>query len=181
MAPKIAELTELIAPYCGPDRHYHNFEHIADMFQGAVEHGASNAQMWAILFHDIVYDARRTDNEERSAEMAVEYLQGTLPDDQVEAVRLMVLSTKAHKPLIPQAELVIDLDMRPLAVDPQTFERNRALIRKEYAHVSDADFARGTAAFARGVLAYDQIFYTPFFIDRYEADARRNLKTLLQG
>jgi len=179
MYPKIQDLASIISLYCGPDRHYHTMDHINDMLKGAAAANASALQMWAILFHDVIYNATRTDNEERSADMAVEYLSGVLSAEDLETVKQIILSTKLHEPLVPEAALVSDLDLCPLAIPPEDFERNRWLIREEFKHLTKEAYMQGTHHFAEGLLAKEHIYLLPEFRDLHEANARRNLATLL--
>src|SRR4051794_16262917 len=68
------EFDQLIAAYTAQDRYYHGIDHIADCLRefDSVGHLASDPQsiQLAIWFHDVVYDGRRMDNEELSADVA---------------------------------------------------------------------------------------------------------------
>ena len=63
---------ELIAAYTAPGRHYHNLAHIEDCL-GALARVENLSPLEreilseAIWWHDVVYDATRSDNEELSA------------------------------------------------------------------------------------------------------------------
>ena len=65
---------ELIAAYTAPGRHYHNLAHIEDCLDAlarvenlsAVEREILSEAIW---WHDVVYDATRSDNEELSAQL----------------------------------------------------------------------------------------------------------------
>src|SRR4051794_19542384 len=65
---------QLLADYTGQDRHYHGIGHIGECLAefDRVRYLAKSPKAIeaAIWFHDIVYDGRRTDNEERSADTA---------------------------------------------------------------------------------------------------------------
>jgi predicted metal-dependent HD superfamily phosphohydrolase len=68
----------LVAAYSAPDRHYHNLEHLAEMFRVAarltlITDDPSAVQL-AVWFHDAVYDPRASDNEARSADLAATLL-----------------------------------------------------------------------------------------------------------
>src|SRR5947207_15951860 len=64
----------LAAAYAGRDRYYHGIGHIRECLRelDSVRDSADDprALELAIWFHDVVYDGRRKDNEERSAELA---------------------------------------------------------------------------------------------------------------
>ena len=71
----------LPAAYLEPERHYHNVGHVEAMLNGMGQcrpllHDAEAVER-AIWFHDVVYDARAGDNEERSAAFAGKLLRGT--------------------------------------------------------------------------------------------------------
>ena len=61
----------LVAAYTAPERHYHNLEHLGEMFRVAERLSASvddpHALHLAIWFHDAVYDSRAKDNENEIA------------------------------------------------------------------------------------------------------------------
>eukprot|EP00058_Branchiostoma_floridae_P001791 XP_002587279.1 hypothetical protein BRAFLDRAFT_129130 [Branchiostoma floridae] len=88
--------------YCEPWRFYHNLSHVHSMFLHFDNHRHKiqnqNAVAWAIFFHDIVYDAKASDNEARSAEMfhhfATENLQK--PPDCIRETERLILLTKEH-------------------------------------------------------------------------------------
>ena len=90
----------LVAAYSAPERHYHNLEHLGEMFKvverlaGLVEQ--PDALHLAIWFHDAVYDSRTKDNERRSGELAVDLL-GPLgvPAATIERIVSMIWAT-AH-------------------------------------------------------------------------------------
>src|SRR5215467_4942919 len=91
---------ELVRAYRAPDRHYHNLAHIEAMLdlmrwhRGALSDPTSvEAAIW---FHDAVYDTRRHDNEEKSAELAVARLAGVLSPADIERVAKMIQATAGH-------------------------------------------------------------------------------------
>src|SRR5262249_28427939 len=67
-------LGELSAAYLEPGRCYHTLDHIAALLRQLDEHRAvardADALALAIIFHDVVYDPLRHDNEARSAALA---------------------------------------------------------------------------------------------------------------
>src|SRR5262245_56128499 len=73
-----AVLDELMQAYSEPHRQYHTIEHVASLLQLLDKHGRGvldrNAVALAILFHDVIYDPTRHDNEHASADLASERL-----------------------------------------------------------------------------------------------------------
>ena len=66
----------LAAAYGEPERHYHNLDHLRELFEhfAAIEAGPGwrrpREVVLAMLLHDAVYVAGSTDNEKRSGELA---------------------------------------------------------------------------------------------------------------
>jgi predicted metal-dependent HD superfamily phosphohydrolase len=64
----------LVSEYQAKERRYHNLEHIAQCLKAFDDlrtlSQAPQAVELAIWFHDIIYDSKAKDNEERSAERA---------------------------------------------------------------------------------------------------------------
>lgn len=180
----------LINAYTAPDRHYHNFAHIADCLSklDAARDLADDARAveLAIWFHDAVYDPTRPDNELRSAELAAgELVKLGEPPHSIARVRQLILDTRhLAPPATRDGRLLVDIDLAGLAAEPHVFDVNTASIRREYAHVPDADYRRGRAEFLRGLADRARIYHTARFFDLYETRARANLAraiTLLES
>lgn len=178
--PRHGLLLDLTRRYSEPHRHYHTLEHIADMLHAGRTAGLSDEQVMAIWFHDAIYDPRANDNEERSAVLAERLLAAEgWSREPLALVARIVRDTKAHTPTIPEASLVIDLDLMSLACSWPRFAENTLRIRREYAHVPDADFRHGRSAFFTGMLAQPRIFWTAFGAP-LESPARANLTRALR-
>ncbi len=111
-------LLDLTRRYCEPQRHYHTLEHIADMLFRGRELELSDEQIYAIWYHDAIYDPRSTTNEEDSAALAIDALRSIGWDAaRTEHVARMILDTKTHTPTVPGSAEVIDLDLSSIASD----------------------------------------------------------------
>jgi len=172
----------LYASYAGPDRHYHGVGHIADCLHefDSVRETATNALAveLAIWFHDVVYDGRRNDNEARSADAADAALRRMKASETLrrDVHELILLTRHNQTPATPDGQLIVDIDLASLAVSPQQFDANGQAIRREYPHVSDADFDLSRAKLLGRFLERPRIYYTKNFHDRYERQARENLQ-----
>lgn len=181
------DLSAVLDAYAAPSRHYHNLHHVAECLRelGSVEDQCRSPEKVAaaLLFHDCVYDPMRHDNEERSAEVAERMLTaagGYGPRD-VADVRDLILATKhAALPSDPDQQIIVDIDLAILGKPAAEYEAYELAIRREYAHVSDAAFAAGRAAFLRGILARPTIYSTQTFRARDEQPARQNLLSALR-
>jgi predicted metal-dependent HD superfamily phosphohydrolase len=172
---------QLVAAYTAAGRHYHDIRHIADCLREleGVRHLCVDAQAieLAIWFHDIVYDGRKQDNEEQSAEVAEKSLrQLGASDSLIQTVRELILFTRHDRtPPSIDGKLMVDIDLASLGVSAEVFDANGLAIRREYPHVSDDDFRRGRSALLGRFLERARIYYTDAFHDRYEKPARANL------
>ena len=176
---------QLYSAYTAPDRFYHGIGHIAECLRelDSVRELAVDARAieLAIWYHDVVYDGRRQDNEERSADMARRCLGELAMDEEViaEVHRLILLTRHDREPPDLDGKLIVDIDLASLARPAEVFDENTRLIRREYPHVAESDFARGRRDMLGRFLARPRIYYTDAFRDRYEAKARENLSRAL--
>lgn len=131
----------------------------------------------ALWFHDAVYDVRRDDNEERSADWACESLSAAgVSSDFVNRVRSLIMATDHRSP--PQgrdAEIIVDIDLAILGAEPGRFEEYERQIREEYDWVAEDVFRRERTRILAGFLARPRIFWTDHFHERHEARARDNI------
>ncbi len=184
-------LDELERAYGAPDRHYHNRAHIEALLGLMRTHaGALSDQTsveTAIWFHDAVYDTRRQDNEEKSAELAAERLAGLLSADHIGRIGAMIRATAAHT--VPDdfeggarldCALFLDMDLAILGSAPDEFAAYEAAVRREYDWVPDALWIEGRRKVLERFLARPTIYASPQFQTSHEAAARRNLARSLE-
>ena len=155
-----------------PQRHYHDRRHIAAMLAAIPTGRASRALVAAIWLHDVIYDPRAGDNEERSAEQAREDLAGSGID--AERVAALILCTKHHRADTEEQQLLNDLDLGILGASAAAYARYAADIRREYAHVPEEAYRAGRARVLRSFLDLPAIYGGADF-RHLEAPARANL------
>ena len=164
--------------HSSPDRVYHSLVHVEDCLDQLDRHRGRAEQVdsveFAIWFHDLVYDTKESDNEERSAEVASRFLDGTSLRD---VVASLILATKHHEQVLEgDAALICDIDLSILGRGGDEYLQYARAIRKEYHWVPEADYSRGRTALLERFLSRDQIFRLPEFRDLYEEKARANLQ-----
>jgi predicted metal-dependent HD superfamily phosphohydrolase len=168
--------------YSEPHRAYHNLEHVADCLRqlDAARQLAENADAveLALWFHDVVYDTRASDNEQQSACLAREVLgEAGVSAPLISNVCALVIATEHHAAANEgDAQLVVDIDLSILGRSAEQFDRYDRAIRQEYAWVPDEVFRTTRAAILERFLQRPAIYSLPFFRDRYESQARRNLQ-----
>ncbi|MEK7781398.1 MAG: N-methyl-D-aspartate receptor NMDAR2C subunit [Verrucomicrobiota bacterium] len=171
----------LHSAYTEAGRSYHNLQHIdhcltefAGVRNLAEDAGAIEAAIW---FHDVIYDTRGKDNEERSADVAVSVLTTAgLPEAFRQGVGALILTTKHNQPPTNKdAALLVDIDLSILGQSSERYADFERQIRSEYAWVSQSDFAVGRAAILKSFLGRKNIFVNEQFARRYEQQARDNI------
>ena len=172
---------ELKTAYTESWRSYHNLEHIGHCLAefAGVRHFADDsiAVEAALWFHDVIYDTHRNDNEERSANFASSALaEAGKPESFCGEVHTLILATRHQAPPTSKdARLLTDIDLSILGQSPERYAEFEGQIRREYAWVANQDFAKGRLAVLNGFLQREQIFNSPTFAQRFEAQARTNL------
>lgn len=172
-------LDALMAAYAHPPRHYHTMNHVADCLVRLDEYRAlarsPDEVELALWFHDAIYDATRTDNEEKSAWLAHQVC-ARLGVSAADDVRDLVLATK-HGASKPQGDeiLIVDIDLSILGAEPDAYDEYAGAIRREYAFVDDETYASARGGFLRDMLARDRIYTLDPIRSVYEDRARANM------
>ncbi len=178
----VAMRERLEGAYADPGRGYHDRLHLSEVLHHVDELAdpddpAREAVLLAAWFHDAVYDGG-ADDEERSALLAEHELAaaGAGAGLVAEVARLVRL-TVDHRPGPDDhaGGLLCDADLGILAADDARYASYTAGVRREYAHVPDADFAAGRAAVLRDLLAKPALFHGRAARARWEGRARANL------
>jgi predicted metal-dependent HD superfamily phosphohydrolase len=171
----------LTRAYAEPHRHYHNQQHIAEClaeFDGArhLAHQPEAVEL-ALWFHDAVYDPKAGDNEEQSAALAKSCLEAAGWPDLAETVAALVMATQLHDTAaVPDAALMVDVDLSILGQGETRFAEYEAQIRQEYGWVPKPIFDSRRTEILQRFLDREHIYTTEYFAIRYERNARHNLE-----
>ena len=174
--------------YTTPPRAYHNLLHVEELlgwFAQVRDAGPGwlrpDDVLAALLFHDAIYEALRSDNEARSAALAREQIAAFgLPCDGAR-VSALIEATARHGAVRhdgaqdPDLAHFLDADMAILGALPARFDAYEQAIAAEYAAVPTDRFRAGRARFLQRLLALPRIYETEFFSSRLESAARANL------
>lgn len=175
--------TRLVAAYAEPQRAYHTLQHLDECLQtfDEAKRGMQQPDLieMALWFHDAAYDPKSGENEALSAQMAVEALGDTEASREVSR---LILLTKSHQPgERPDDAWIIDID---LAIFAQSWERvmeYEGQIREEYAWVPEAVYREKRAEILTAFLNRERIYLTDWAGERFEEQARENLRALIAG
>ena len=141
-----------------------------------------------IFYHDAWYKVGREQglNEKMSAEWAFkdcgEYI--TVPFQQMLTQGIEATATHTLERVHPSHQrevgLLLDLDLKSLGVSSSLFEAITESIWQEYEPVATREeYDTGRAEWARTFLKRPFIYHTEWFIERFEDQARKNLKALI--
>jgi predicted metal-dependent HD superfamily phosphohydrolase len=162
--------------YAEPGRHYHSLDHIQNVL-ATVDSLASHAQnlnavKLASWLHDVIYDSKAADNEERSAEYAERLCQTlSIPDGSV--VAALIRKTKTHDADgNADAQVLLDADLAILGASAAVYRTYAEQIRREYDWVPDPEYREGRRQILATFLARPTIFH---FLIHLEVAAHRNI------
>jgi len=169
---------EMIQAYSSAGRHYHDLAHIEDCLAKLDRVAGLQARdreilKQAIWWHDVVYDPTRTDNEERSAELAE---QNVAPDLRDEVARLIRL-TRTHDvaPGDRLGAILISIDLSILGADAAAYDAYAAAIRREFSHVPDEAYRQGRTAVLERFVSRPVIYPDAGFAAQLDSQARANI------
>lgn len=178
-------VAEVQRAYSHPDRYYHTLEHL-DHLVAELKPLQDQFSYWAtvvfaIAYHDFVYNSTRKDNEEKSAAVAVKRLKEiAFPEAEVERCKVFILATKKHEAVNREVDLFTDADLSILGAVPERYHHYAACVRKEYSIYPDLLYKPGRKKVLLHFLEMKQIFKTAAFYEKYEHNARRNLLNELE-
>lgn len=178
---------QVLAAYSEPHRAYHDSRHVReclallDEMRDACER--PDEVELAIWLHDVVYRPARSDNEWKSAEVAADWLGECGAEAPVVArIRNLILATRhTAEPSTRDEEVLVDIDLHILGADPERFDEYEAQVREEYRWVPGPLYRRRRASILRGFQAREPLYRTALCRDRFEEQARSNLRRSIEA
>lgn len=174
--------TEIEKNYSSKKRHYHTLEHL-DNLLGQLTEIKDEIRNWNIIlftlyYHDIIYNSLKSDNEEKSAELAEKRMrQISVPNDKIELCKNQILATKSHiKSTDNDTNYFIDADLSVLGQPWEVYSSYYKNVRKEYSIYPDFVYNSGRKKVLNHFLTMDKIFKTDFFYNKFETQAKHNLQ-----
>ncbi|RYD78282.1 MAG: hypothetical protein EOP53_11480 [Sphingobacteriales bacterium] len=172
---------EIEMAYSGKKRFYHTLTHLENMLEQLefVQHQIknNNCLLFALYYHDVVYNASSWQNEEASAVLAVNRMARlNVPEEIQSNCKAMILSTKKH--LLSDdmdTNYFIDADLSILGQDWEIYKLYAKKVRKEYAVYPDIVYKPGRKKVLKHFIEMQHIFKTGEFYNRFERKAKENL------
>lgn len=172
--------TEIETAHTEENRFYHNLSHLENLYR-QLEAVRNEIEDWesivfAIAYHDFVYNISNADNEEQSAEIAVDRLQGiNYPADKAIRCKAHILATKGHKRAADKdTNLFTDADLSILGADWEEYKQYALHIAREYTQMPM--FKLGRKGVMMNFLKMPRLFKTDYFYNKFEEQARNNIQ-----
>ena len=181
-----ALLRELTACYTEPHRKYHTMQHLGECFAKLQELRAlaqKPAEIeLALWFHDAIYDTKRKDNEEKSADwaQASTLSAGLAAPVGARVYKLVIVTQHNAVPAATDEQILVDVDLSILGASPERFDEYERQVREEYSWVPGPLFRRERRKILEDFLKRRTLFQTKQFVAAYESQARANLQRSLE-
>lgn len=173
---------DLVSAYSDVNRFYHNLEHVEKLVK-TIEQMKSLSLNYisvqlAAWFHDVIYDPKTQDNEEKSAEYAESTLNRLkIPQIIIDRVKYLILTTKNHQALPSDidSQILLDADLAILGATEWEYQAYAQAIRQEYSWMSDVDYQIGRQQVLYNFLQRERLYLTNYAYTNLEKQARHNL------
>ncbi|WAI86992.1 hypothetical protein SC65A3_00442 [Psychrobacter sp. SC65A.3] len=178
---------DIAVRYNESQRAYHSLQHIQQLFLQfeKIKHQLHEPHIiaLALYYHDIIYDPRRSDNELKSAEYAVEALKGYLSAEQCQHIYALIMMTATHElhecldtDTVSDAAYFLDMDLSILGTPWSEYQVYAQAVRQEYRHIANEDYRTGRIAVLQKLLAHPVLYLTAYYHNQFEVQARDNIK-----
>lgn len=182
---------QLFERYAEKHRHYHNLAHVLDCLDQLQRHRPGHSALQAaIWFHDVIYAPTSSRNEEASAELFLQLVGTSAPEQWCSWVHLLILATKHGANLVEsrlcpeqqqEHDLLLDIDLSILASQPSRYDQYESQIRAEYGWVPWFLYRKKRRQILQHFLELAEqgrLFRTPFYRNQHPA-AQDNLRRTL--
>jgi predicted metal-dependent HD superfamily phosphohydrolase len=173
---------EIEKNYSSNKRHYHTLQHLDSLLAQLTDIKAEiqnwNTILFTLYYHDIIYNSLKSNNEEKSAELAEKRMKQILvSNDKIEHCKKQILTTKSHiQSTDSDTNYFTDADLSVLGQNWETYSLYYKNVRKEYSIYPDFVYNPGRRKVLNHFLSMDRIFKTDFFHNKFEIQAKQNLQ-----
>lgn len=186
-ANQLARLwNEIETAYSKSSRYYHTLQHLENLlhYLENVKQQITNwnAVLFALYYHDIVYNTLKSNNEEKSAALAAKRMKEMGVDSTTIGKCInIILATKKHLwNEDNDINLFTDADLSILGAEWNIYKTYLKQIRKEYAIYPDMMYNPGRRKVLQHFLGMERIYKTEYFYKKLETKARQNLEQELK-
>jgi Uncharacterized protein conserved in bacteria len=178
--------SEIVINYCDAGRYHHTLDHIESMYRElfAVKDMIDDWDtiLFALFYHDIVYNTQKNNNEAESVELAKDRLSSLMySPEKIDRCVIHILATKGHCVAKDNdTNLFTDADLSILGSPADLYRCYTEKIRKEYTFYPDKVYNGGRKKVLQHFLNMPRIYKTEYFSDKYEKQAHENLKNEIE-
>lgn len=169
--------------YSKKKRHYHTLSHLDNLLSQLLEVREKienwDTILFTLFYHDIIYQATKSDNEEQSAKLAEERMNALkVPIQMIQNCVAQILATKAHlKNTDSDTNYFTDADLSVIGQSMGQYTDYYYAVRKEYSIYPNLIYNPGRKKVLKHFLEMDRIYKTDYFHAKYERQAKVNLQT----
>ncbi len=174
---------EIEKQYSSQKRHYHNLNHLENLLEQLLKVKSEikdwNVVLFTLYYHDIIYNALKKDNEEKSANCAKKVMfELNISSNKIELCYSQIIATKSHhKNTNEDTNLFTDADLSILGFPSKKYRIYYTQVRKEYKMFPDFMYNPNRKKVLQKFLKMKRIFKTDYFFNSFEKQARINLKS----
>ncbi|MDF2455480.1 MAG: hypothetical protein K0R51_1473 [Cytophagaceae bacterium] len=167
-------------------RHYHTLSHLENLLTQLTpikdKINDWHCISFTLYYHDIVYNALNSDNEEKSAELAEKRMkQLSMPAEMIEKCKAQILATKKHLDNSDtDTNYFTDADLSVLGQDWEIYAEYYQNVRKEYSVYPNLIYNPGRKKVLKHFLEMGRIYKTEYFYSKFEKQAKQNLQKELE-
>lgn len=180
---------DLARHYGAADRHHHDLGHPVEMIELLrpiwSELEDPNGTEFAVWIHDVIQEPKVGDDEKRSLAWGLSTLELLgVPENRFLYLKPCVMATRHdpyNAPVRSDARYVADADLGVFGASPERFGRYCNGVKREYWFVPPAIFWFERRKILQSFLDRRYIYFTEYFRDLYETQARRNLANVIQA
>jgi predicted metal-dependent HD superfamily phosphohydrolase len=177
---------EIEKNYTSKNRYYHTLHHLENLFLqlSEVKNELENWDtiLFTLFYHDVIYNALKSNNEEKSADFAEKHLQQIdIPKVIIKHCKEQILATKSHiQSSDNDTNYFTDADLSILGQPWEVYTVYYKNVRKEYSFYPDLVYNVGRKKVLKHFLSMDNIYKTDFFYTQFEIQAKENLNKELE-
>lgn len=168
--------------YTHKKRYYHTLSHLENLLAQltAVKHKIEgwDTILFTLFYHDVVYNALKSDNEEQSAALAEKRMkQISVPDYMIKNCKNQILATKKHLANTESdTNYFTDADLSILGESLEKYMVYAQNVRKEYSVYPDPIYIPGRKKVLEHFIKMERIYKTDYFYHKFENQAKHNLQ-----
>ncbi len=173
---------EIAKNHSKKSRYYHNLSHLENLYHNLLfikeEISDWDITLFALFYHDIIYNVLKQDNEDQSAKKAIEVLQTlSIASERIELCENMILATQGHQ-VSENTDInyFTDADLSILGSKWEEYEVYFKNVRKEYKYYPNFMYNKGRIKVLKHFIDMPRIFKTEHFYNTLENKAKNNLQ-----